>query len=379
MISTAYFEGDMEMDHLKVAQKQLESWLHLLIKKGGTDLHIKSNSHLHARVRTEITKLSRATIEHRVVSTLIQFLTAEKYETFLETKEFDGAFKLNEQYRFRFNIYEHIDGYAITFRLIPPHIKTFRELNLPAALEKLIDLRHGLVLITGTTGSGKTSTLAAIINAINQKHRRHIITIEDPVEYIFHDERSIIEQREVGKHTQNFASALRASLREDPDIIVVGEIRDVETAESIIHAVNTGHLVFSTIHTLDAKETISRLIALFPSQDEQRIRHMIASTLEATISQRLIKSTSGNLVPAVELMFKSSLMQELILNKREDEIYDAIERSGKSYGSVTFNRALYNLTLQGKITEEQAYQYATSPTDLKVMFTMSSEYHREGF
>jgi twitching motility protein PilT len=215
-----------------------------------------------------------------------------------------------------------------------------------------------------------------LINAINQKHCRHIITIEDPVEYIFHDNQSIIEQREIGRHTHSFDVALRSSLREDPDIIVVGEIRDVETAESILHAVNTGHLVFSTVHTLSAKETINRLVGLFPSQEEHRVRHMLAGTLEAIISQRLIKSTAGNMVPAIELMFKSQQIQELIRNKRDEEITDAIEKSGVSYGSITFNRALFNLTLQGKITEEEAYQYATSPTDLKVMFTMSSEYDK---
>jgi twitching motility protein PilT len=308
---------------------------------------------------------------------LVQILTGDNYQDFKETKEFDGSYALDENYRFRVNIYMHLNGYAIAFRLIPSNIKTIEELNLPTSLHKLTNLRRGLILITGTTGSGKSTTLATILEEINQKHNHHIITIEDPIEYVHNDAKSIVEQREVGTHTNSFAQALRAAMREDPDIIVVGEIRDLDTAESILRAVNTGHLVFSTVHTLDARETIDRLIAIFPSSEQNRIRASLAATLEAVISQRLIKGISGDMVPAVEIMYRSPQIQELIRSKRDNEIPDAMAKENTSFESITFNQALFDLTLAEKITEEQAYQYATSPADLKLMFTVSNEYEKK--
>jgi twitching motility protein PilT len=355
-------------------KEKLDMWLQTLISIKGSDLHIKSNSPLRARVKNDIVLLSKETINEKYTNELVKFLTGNNYGSFLDDKEYDGAYKLGKEYRFRYNIYMHVDGYAIAFRLIPPNIQTLEELHLPLELHRLSDLRRGLVLITGITGSGKSTTLAAIIEEINQKHSRHIITIEDPVEYIFHDKKSLIEQRELGTHTKSFSKALRSALREDPDIIVVGEIRDLATAESIIHAVNTGHLVFSTIHTLNAKETIERLIGLFPAAEQDRIRQTLAATLEACISQRLLEGKHGKMLPSVEIMFKSPFIQELIRQKRDSEIPDTIEKEGKIYGSISFNKALFNLTLEGKITEEQAYQFASSPSDLKLMFTISPEY-----
>jgi twitching motility protein PilT len=361
----------------ETANEKLDRWLYLLIAAGGSDLHIKTNSPLKARVKSDIVLLSKEIADRELLDAMIRLLTDKEYEKFLESKEFDGAYTLEDDYRFRCNIYEHVDGYAIAFRLIPPKIRTIEELNLPSALYKLTELRRGLVLVTGITGSGKTTTLATIIEEINQKYNRHIITIEDPVEYIFHDKKSIIEQREFGTHTKSFSKALRSALREDPDIIVVGEIRDLATAESIIHAVNTGHLVFSTIHTLNAKETIDRLIGLFPTSEQNRVRQTIAATLEACVSQRLIEGTDGTMIPAVEMMFKSPLIQELIRTKRDSEIPDAIEKEHKIYDSISFNRVLFKMTLENKITEDQAYQFASSPADLKLMFTISPEYEKQ--
>ena len=202
----------------------------------------------------------------------------------------------------------------------------------------------------------------------------HVITIEDPIEYIHHDKRCIVEQRELGLHTDSFSRALRAAMREDPDVIVVGEIRDMATAESILQAVNTGHLVFSTVHTLDARETIDRLIAIFPHDEQNRVRDTLSTTIEAVISQRLLLGSNEEMIPAVEIMFRTPQIQELIRNKRDNEIPDAIEKESGTYQSQTFNRALFELTLADKITETQAYEYATSPADLKLMFTMSPEY-----
>ncbi len=358
----------------KTIQDDLNRWLYMLISAEGADLHVKSNSPLYARVKSDIVKLSEEQPTDDAMYQLVELLTHGDIETFKKKRDFDGAYKLDEQYRFRFNIFMHVNGISIAFRLIPDVIQTLEDLNLPPAMAKLSDLRRGLLLVTGTTGSGKTTTLATIIEMINQKHPRHIITIEDPVEYVFHDKKSIIEQRELGTHTLSFAKALRAAMREDPDIIMVGEIRDLATAEAIIQAVNTGHLVFSTVHTLNAQETIDRLVGLFPTNEQNRVRQVLAGTLQATISQRLIEGTDGRMIPAVEMMFKSPLVQELIRSKRDNELPDAIAKEGTMYDSITFDTALFHLTLADKITEERAYQYATSPADLKLMFTLSPEY-----
>ena len=358
-------------------KEQLNVWLNMLIEADGADLHIKSNSPIHARIKTDIVLLSEEVTKADTIETLVKEITGSHYENFMETKEFDGAYALNDEYRFRVNVSMNLRGFALAFRLIPSYIKTIEALNLPSALHKFTHLRRGLVLITGTTGSGKSTTLATIIEEINKNYNHHIITIEDPIEYVHNDAKSIVEQREVGTHTNSFSLALRAAMREDPDIIVVGEIRDLATAESILQAVNTGHLVFSTVHTLDARETIDRLIAIFPTGEQNRVRETLAATIAGVISQRLIKGIDGNMIPAVEMMFRSPQIQELIRNKRDHEIPDAIEKEGISFDSMSFNQSLYNLTLAEKITEEQAYQYASSPADLKLMFTMSTEYEEK--
>jgi len=358
-------------------KQRLDSWLQMLIEANGADLHIKSNSQIHARIKSDIVLLSNEKLDAKTIESLVQMITGNTYEDFLETKEFDGAYALDENYRFRINISMHLGGFALAFRLIPSYIKTIEELNLPTALHKLTHLRRGLVLITGTTGSGKSTTLSSVIEEINKIYPRHIITIEDPIEYVHNDVKSIVEQRELGMHTNSFSAALRAAMREDPDIIVVGEMRDMATAESILQAVNTGHLVFTTVHTLDVRETVDRIIAIFPNEEQNRVRETLASTLEAVISQRLIQSISGDMIPAVELMFRSPQIQELIRNKRDHEIPDALEKERTSFDSITFNRALFDLTLAEKITEEQAYQYASSPADLKLMFTVSTEYEEK--
>jgi len=362
----------MSLEEQEVLER-LNVWLGMLIEAGGVDLHIKSHSPIRARFKNDIVLLSKEVITSENIELLIRILTGKSHDKFHEEKEFDGAYSLDSKHRFRVNIYMHFNGYAIVFRLIPPYIKTIEELNLPKQMHKLAHLRRGLVLITGTTGSGKSTTLASIIEEINQTYHRHIITIEDPVEYMYHDSLSIIEQRQIGMHTNSFSRALRAAMREDPDIIVVGEIRDLATAESILNAVNTGHLVFSTAHTLDARDTIDSMISLFPTEEQNRVRTTLASTLEAVISQRLVKGVTEEMIPAVEMMFMTPMIKELIRAERDNEIPDIIKKEG-TRGSITFDQALFNLALSGKITEDQAYEYATSPADLKVMFTMSPEY-----
>lgn len=358
----------------KSIKERLGAWLNMLIEVEGADLHIKSNSAIRARVKSEIVLLSSEVIDTETIEEIVRLLTSDQYDSFRKTKEFDGGYSVDKNNRFRVNIFMHLSGIAIAFRLIPSRIKTIEELSLPRALHKISRLQRGLVLVTGTTGSGKSTTLASIIEEINKSRPHHIITIEDPIEFIHFDQKAIVEQRELKTHTDSFSRALRSAMREDPDVIVVGEIRDLATATSILQAVNTGHLVFSTIHTLDARETVDRIIAIFPTEEQNRVRATLSATLEAVISQRLIRGIDGNMVPAVEMMFRSPLIQELIRTKRDHEIPDAIEKESTMFDSVTFDRALYDLTLTEKITEEQAYQHATNPSDLKLLFTMSQAY-----
>jgi twitching motility protein PilT len=359
------------------AIKQLRNNLYKVIERQGSDLYMKSGSASRARVEGDVVVLTEDPVGDVVMERIVRELCGERYDRFEEGGSFDTVYQLDETNRFRINVYKHLKGIALVGRLIPYVIRGFEELNLPAALKRLVTLNRGLVLVTGTTGSGKSTTLAAIIEQVNAERRKHVITIEDPVEYTHVDKLSIIEQRGVGQHTNSFAAALRAAMREAPDIIVVGEMRDVETAESVLQAVNTGHLVFSTLHTLDARETIDRMIAMFPQSEQNRVRMNLASNLQAVVSQRLIKGRSGGLVPAVEMMFKSPRTEHLIRTMRDNELPDAMEEEHVSYGSVTFNMALFQLCLEDMITEEEAYNFATSPSDLKLMFTKSHEYNEK--
>ncbi len=355
----------------------LRGYLFELVVQEGSDLHIKSGANVRARIGGDIVMMSEEEILPETILGMAQELSLGRFEEFIENQEFDTVYVLDEMNRFRVNLFYHLEGIGIVLRLIPHEIKSFEALNLPAELESLARLNRGLVLMTGTTGSGKSTTLATIIETINKVRRKHIITIEDPVEFTHSDKQSIIEQRGIGQHTHSFANALRSAMREDPDIIVVGEMRDVKTAESVLQAVNTGHLVFSTLHTLDARETIDRLIAIFPEREQNRIRMNLASNLQAVVSQRLIQGTEGGLVPAVEMMFRSPRIEYMIRSVRDDEIPDAMAEERFSFGSVTFNTALFELCLAGKITEEEAYNYATSASDLKLMFTKSPEYNEK--
>jgi twitching motility protein PilT len=355
----------------------LDNLLKRLVEKNGSDLHIKSDAPVRARVNGEIVTLSDEKLSGTHVEAIARGVMGARFADFEREYEFDTAYVLDAQSRFRVNLYYQLDGIALVFRLIPSDIKSFEELNLPSELNRLVELSRGLVLITGTTGSGKTTTLATVIEQINKTRPLHIITVEDPIEFVHNDDRCIIEQRGIGLHASSFAKALRAALREDPDIIVVGELRDLETAEIVMQAVNTGHLVFATVHTLDARETIDRMIALFPTKEQNRVRMDLATNIEAVISQRLLRGKSGEQLPAVEMMFRSPRIEFLILNKRDHEIPDAMMQERNSFGSVTFNAALFDLVLQDKISEETALSYATSPSDLKLLFTTSSAYQEK--
>jgi twitching motility protein PilT len=344
--------------------EQIKSFLYKMIKLGGSDLHIKSSGYIRARIRGDIVKLADTKISREVGMEICKVLLRSRFQEFINKKEIDFNFRLDDNYRFRGNAFFQMDGPSIVLRVIPVEIPSLEKLNMPKILYKLANTERGMVLVTGITGSGKSTTLAAMINEINQTRQKHIITIEDPIEFVHKENKSIINQRSIGQDTLSFANALKGALREDPDIILIGEMRDIETVEIALHAAETGHLVFSTLHTLDAKETINRIIGMFPTEEQNRIRLTLASILEGVISQRLVKTVDGKRAAAMEILAKTPRIAELIKENRDDEIKDALEEGHNIYGTQSFDLALVNLVMQGKITEETALENASSPDDL---------------
>ncbi len=293
----------------------------------------------------------------------------KKRQEFEEWGEIDLSYSLPKVSRFRVNVYRQRGTPGMAFRVIPFEIPPFNTLNLPQVMLKtVLSSSKGLILVTGPTGSGKSTTLASLIEEINKSFRKVIVTIEDPIEYLLRDKLCFIVQREVGLDTQSFARGLRAALREDPDVIMVGEIRDTETAEIALQAAETGHLVLSTLHTLDAKETVNRLIGMFKLEVREQIRQMIASTLIAVFSQRLLpRADKKGAIPAVEIMLNTGAVKEALLDPdRIDEIPELIAKGKAAYGTQTFDQHLEELYRKGLIDYHTALLYASKPADLEL-------------
>lgn len=346
-----------------MTKDELNKYLNFLIQKEGSDLHIKAGDGIRARIQGKLVPIESPKLTRESVVDLLKEILRSRFDEMVKKKEIDFNYKLNEDYRFRGNAFFQIDGPSIVFRAIPLKIPTIEDLNLPQVIRKFTEIERGLVLVTGVTGSGKSTTLAAMIDEINNKKSKHIITIEDPVEFVHKDKKCLINQRSLGEDTLSFSNALRAALREDPDIILVGEMRDLETIEIALHAAETGHLVFSTLHTLDAKETINRIIGVFPPSEQHRIRMTIGSVLEGVISQRLVPTVDGRRTAAMEILIKTPRIKELIFQGRDEEIKDAIEEGKKVYGTQSFDQHLVDLVLEGKVDEKVAIEYATSRDD----------------
>ncbi len=350
--------------------RKLRGYLSSLVQKKGSDLHIKSGSSVKGRVFGDIIEISSDIVTKEDSLTLAKELLRSRFVELVEKKSVDFTFKLDEYYNFRVNIFFQMDGISCVFRAIPTKIPTISSLKLPNVVYDFCSLNRGLILVTGPTGSGKTTTLASIINEINQKRNKHIITIEDPIEFIFKDDKCIINQRSVGQDALNFSDALRAALREDPDIILVGELRDMETIETAMHAAETGHLVLSTLHTMDAKETINRLINMFPGNEQNRVKLSLASVLQGVLSQRLVKRVDGGRVAAIEVLVKNARIESLILEGRENEITDALKDGGDTYKTKTFDQALLDLYKKKIISKKEAYLNASNRNDLKLQMDM---------
>jgi len=348
-------------------EEKLKLYLKSMISNEGSDLHIKSGAITRVRINGILRLLGKDSLSADQVDAMAQEITSkEQYDRLKVDRNLDFSYILGDKHRFRVNFFYQMDGLSAVFRLIPVDILSLDELQLPESIKSFTEIQRGLVLITGVTGSGKSTTLAAIVEKINREQKKHIITIEDPIEFIHKDRECLINQRAIGLDTHSFSDALRASLREDPDIIIVGEMRDLETIDIALHAANTGHLVFSTLHTLDAKETIDRIIGMFSKEEQNRIRASLASVLEGVISQRLIPTTRGGRTAAIEILKKTARIQQLIMENRDYEIPDALFEGKDIYGTQTFDQALLDLLQEGRITEKVTLEYATSPADMKL-------------
>jgi len=350
----------------------LRALLEEVIEKEASDLHITAGECPKLRIDGDIVNSSfpEPLSPKETLQLAYSVLTENQKKRFETEDELDFSFGIANLSRFRGNVYKQRGCVSMAIRQIPYAIRTFQELNLPPIVETLAEKPRGLVLITGPTGSGKSTTLASMIEHINANRTCHIMTIEDPIEFLIRDRRSIVNQREIGVDTQSFSNALRAALRQDPDVILVGEMRDFETIETALTAAETGHLVMSTLHTLDATETINRIISVFPPYQQKQIRLQLGSILRAVVSQRLVPRSDGKgRVPALEVLVTTARVRECIADKdRTKEIHDAIAKGFTTYGMQTFDQSLMHLVKKGLVTYEESLKHVSNPDDFALRF-----------
>ena len=347
---------------------QLEELLELTIKEQASDLHLSFNYQPTLRIAGKLVPLlKKKKLFPEDTKNFAQILLQEEqYERFLKEKEIDFSYNFKDKFRFRVNIFFEKGKISIALRLIPLEIKTIEELNLPSILHEFTKATQGFVLVTGPSSQGKSTTLAAMIDEINKTRTDHIITIEDPIEYIFEDNKSIVDQREVYQDTLSFARALRSTFRQDPDVIMVGEMRDLETMATAITAAETGHLVFATLHTNSASQSIHRVVDSFPSGQHDQIRAQLSGSLLGVISQRLIPRIKGGLIPACEIMISTPAVANLIRENKIHELPLVIETSAEK-GMISLNRSLANLIKGGEVSLESALSYSLNPVELKML------------
>jgi twitching motility protein PilT len=344
--------------------------LKIAVDRKASDLHLKVGGHPVIRVDGELTPLTelKRLMQEDTIAMAFSIMNARQKQRFKEELELDIAYQVPGLGRFRCNVFQQRGAVGLVLRVIPARILTVRELMLPPVLERICEERRGLILCTGTTGSGKSTSLAAMIDYINAARTEHIITVEDPIEFLHRDKKSIVNQREIDVDTRSFSSALRAALRQDPDVILVGEMRDYETIETALLAAETGHLVFSTLHTLDATETINRIISVFPPHHQKQIRIQLSQVLKSVISLRLVPRADGiGRVPAAEVLISTAYIRECIENKEKTKfIREQIALGTSQYGMQTFDQSLYQLFKSGLITLDEALKRATNPDEFRL-------------
>src|SRR5579871_1453038 len=348
----------------------IDELLRIAVERKASDLHLKVGNFPHLRVDGHLSAIDGQPkiTQEDMLNMAFSMMSNRQKAKFKETCEMDLAYGVAGLGRFRVNVFQQRGNVGMVLRVVPTKIRTLDELNMPPVISSICEERRGLVLVTGTTGSGKSTTLASMIDKINSTRADHIITVEDPIEYLHRDKKSFVNQREVEVDTHNFSVALRAALRQDPDLILVGEMRDLETIGTALLAAETGHMVFSTLHTLDAVETIQRIIAVFPPPEQKPVRLQLASVLKAVISQRLVRRADGiGRVPAVEVLVATGFVRDCIINPdKTRSIREAIATGTSQYGMQTFDQSLYDLYAQKLITYEEALHQASNPDDFKL-------------
>jgi twitching motility protein PilT len=339
-------------------------------ERKASDVHLKVGAHPIIRVDGQLIGLVeyKRLMQEDTIAMAFSMMSSQQKEKFKQFLEIDIAYSVPGLGRFRCNIFQQRGSVGLVLRLIPARILSIKELLLPPVLERISEEERGLVLVTGTTGSGKSTSLAAMIDHVNARRNTHIVTIEDPIEFLHRDKKAIINQREVEVDTRAFAVAMRAALRQDPDVILVGEMRDFETIETALLAAETGHLVLSTLHTLDATETINRIISVFPPHQQKQIRIQLAAVLKAVVSMRLLPRADGlGRVPAVEVLISTAYIRDCIEQKEKTKlIRDAIASGTSQYGMQTFDQSLYGLYKSGLITLDETLRRATNPDELRL-------------
>lgn len=347
-------------------KQKINQYLETVLESGGSDLHLNSEKPPMVRIDSLLHPIkNEAPLTQAVVQGLVFSLLSSKQEAYLKkTKEIDFSYQFQHKARFRVNVFYQQGQVSAALRLIPHHVQTIEELGLPEEIVDFANRNQGFVLCVGPAGHGKTTTLASMVDYINYQRQDHIVTIEDPIEYVFSQRKSLIAQREVSTDTDSFAQALRSALRQDPDVVLVGEMRDLETISTALTLAETGHLVMSTLHTNDAAQTIDRIIDVFPAHQQAQVRTQIANTLIGIISQRLIPRIGGGRVPAVEILKMTPAAQNLI---RENKTYqiNSIIQTGAKEGMVPLNRSLLELVQAGEITEDDALFYSNNEDDLR--------------
>ena len=348
----------------------IDDLLRIAMERRASDLHLKVGNYPHLRIDGDLVPLTdqaRVSAED-MLNMAFSMMSARQKQKFKETTEIDMAYGVAGLGRFRVNVFQQRGNVGLVLRVIPTKIRALDELFLPKVVEQICDMPRGLVLVTGVTGSGKSTTLAAMVDRINSTRAEHIITIEDPIEFLHRDKKGYVNQREIEVDTPSFGAALRASLRQDPDVILVGEMRDLETIGTALHAAETGHMVFSTLHTLDAVESINRIIAIVPPPEQKQIRLQLAAVLRAIVSQRLVRrSDAEGRVPAVEVMVATSYIRECILvPEKTRSIREAISAGTSQYGMQTFDQSLWDLFQAGLVNYETALESASNADEFKL-------------
>jgi twitching motility protein PilT len=336
------------------------------VKAGASDVHIKQDAPVILRIARQLVAMEcpypNAEWMEKVIAHMVPPHNKAKFE---ELRETDFSFYVPGIGRYRTNIYQQRGTFAIAMRHVKTKVPSFEELGLPLVIKKIAEAPRGIVLLAGTTGSGKSTTLAAMIEHINENFRRHIITLEDPIEYVFEDNQSVIEQREIGLDTQSFATGLRNMLREDPDVVMIGEMRDATSFAAAISAADTGHLVLTTVHTTNAAQSVLRVLDFFSAEEREQIRRQLAATLKAVICQRMVGTVDGGMTPAVEILINTPTVRKLIEDNRLETLPAAIE-TGLDDGMQNFNHHLLELVKSGKVTEKEALSKAANPQALEM-------------